>query len=268
MKKLTFKPYLLLLAIIIGNFDALFQVAHTEQLNYKKFNSIKKNIDQLHNISNAHSECLIQIQQQLSENQQNINTLRGHIQNIQHEILSINNNQTELYKKLDEVFNYQKKIHTTHDIHQLPNTPRSEFKIPTTNTTNVNSVSVTKDTHDRVYKQAVSLVLEKKQYDQAIQKFQIFIKDYPNSSYQANAHYWLGQLYYNKNDKEKASYYFALVTKNYPTSLKAPEALLKIGIIMQEANKKDKAKIIYQQINKLYPNSNAAKQAKKHLIHL
>lgn len=51
------------------------------------------------------------------------------------------------------------------------------------------------------YNAAVSLALEKKQYDEAIAAFQSFVKKYPDSTYQPNANYWLGQLYYNKGKK-------------------------------------------------------------------
>ena len=50
------------------------------------------------------------------------------------------------------------------------------------------------------YNAAVSLALEK-QYDQAISAFQSFVKQYPKSTYQPNANYWLGQLFYNKGKK-------------------------------------------------------------------
>lgn len=63
------------------------------------------------------------------------------------------------------------------------------------------------------YNAAVSLALEKKQYDQAITAFQSFVKQYPKSTYQPNANYWLGQLYYNKGKKDDAAYYYAVVVK-------------------------------------------------------
>lgn len=231
----------------------------------RQFNTDQR-INQLHQISNAHSECLIQIQQQISENQKNIDMLRNHIQNIQHHIINMNNDQQISYKKLNEILNFYNKTHAMNSDNQL-----STINIEKTKKYNTmkNTDVIIQSTHDHIaYKHAVSLVLEKKKYDQAIQAFQDFIKNYPNSDYQSNAHYWLGQLNYNKNRKNEASYYFAIVTKNYPKSPKAPEALLKIGIIFQETQRKDQAKMIYQQINKLYPNSDIAKLAKQHLAHL
>lgn len=261
-KKLIFELYIFLLIILIYNFNIIVGCVYAHHFNHKTYN-FDKNINILHHISNAHSECLIQIQQQLSKNQHDLNILRGDIQDIQHHILQINNNQKETYKKLNEILNNYDKTYTNNNNNLQLSTKSKLTTLPVIKNTNT-----ILDMHEHSYKQAVSLVLDNKKYDQAIHAFQIFIKNYPNSHYQSNAHYWLGQLYYNKNNKDQASYYFALVTKNYPKSLKAPDALLKIGIIMQESNQTDKAKIIYRQIGKLYPTSNAAKQAQKRLKHL
>ncbi|ADV33736.1 tol-pal system protein YbgF [Candidatus Blochmanniella vafra str. BVAF] len=223
--------------------DNYIHVAHAKKI-CSKINLDQK-IKELNRVLDAHSQCLIQLQQQLLENQQDIDTLRSCIQDTQHCIQSMRNtnNTIENYEKICE-----KSRSNTNVINK-----KQQF---------LNNIE------DADYKLAVSLVLEKKQYDRAIQTFQDFIKNYPQSNYQPNAHYWLGQLYYNQNDKNNASYHFALVVKNYPKSSKAPDALLKIGIIMQETNQIDKSKTIYKQLGKLYPNSNAAKHAQKQLTYL
>ncbi|ORM74741.1 tol-pal system protein YbgF, partial [Pantoea deleyi] len=118
------------------------------------------------------------------------------------------------------------------------------------------------------YNAAVALILEKKQYDQAISALQAWVKRYPDSTYQPNANYWLGQLNYNKGKKDDAAYYYATVVKNYPKSPKAAEALFKVGVIMQEKKDTAKAKAVFQQVIKLYPDTDSAKQAQKRLASL
>lgn len=221
-------------------------------------------IQQLTQIFDAHSQCLIQLQQQLSENQQDISIVRGNIQDIQHHILEIVRDQKEIYNKLNQILNDNKQL-SHHNEKQFLESNHNNIEC-FINENIDNKKSNNNDVTD--YKISVALVLEKKQYTKAIQAFQDFIKNHPQSCYQANAHYWLGQLYYNQGRKKDASYHFAWVVKNYPQSLKASDALLKIGMIMQETDQKDKAKTIYRQINKLYPNSDSAKQAQKRLMHL
>ncbi len=90
------------------------------------------------------------------------------------------------------------------------------------------------------------------------------MKQYPKSTYQPNANYWLGQLYYNKGKKDDAAYYYAVVVKIIQIP-KSSEAMFKVGVIMQDKGQSDKAKAVYQQVIKQYPNTDAAKQAQKRL---
>jgi TolA-binding protein len=57
----------------------------------------------------------------------------------------------------------------------------------------------TNQDENQAYDAAVNMVLKEKNYDKAIPAFEGFIKQFPNSSYVPNAHYWLGQLMFNKD---------------------------------------------------------------------
>lgn len=263
-KKNFFCFLLLLTWIIIAIFLILITSSVAYCAIYRNKTDLEQKIKQLTQISDAHSQCLIQLQQQLFENQQDLDKLQGCVQNIEHHIAEIVQNQKESYKTLNQLSNQN-----TNNVKVIDDKIQKLSVIGNTSVGiyNQNKKDIS-NTEEIDYKAAVGLVLEKKQYIQAIQLFQDFIKKYPKSHYQPNAHYWLGQLYYNQGNKNNASYYFALVVKNYPQSSKASDALLKIGIIMQETNQIDKAKIIYRQIGKLYPNSDSSKQAQKRLLHL
>ncbi|URJ23675.1 tol-pal system protein YbgF [Blochmannia endosymbiont of Camponotus sp.] len=259
IKFILFLCKLDIIIILIIHFNIINNnIVYAKDVNHKIDSN--QRINQLHQIYDAHSQCLIQMQQQLSENQRDIDILRGHIQDIQHRISEIIDNQLAS----QHTNNIPNKHNNTRYSNNIPDKLSSYSNIQKSQKIN-NATIIDVDT---AYKQAVSLVLEKKQYNQAIEAFQNFIKNHPESIYQSNSHYWLGQLYYNKGNKHDAAHHFALVVKNFPKSLKASDALLKIGIIMQETEQKDKAKTIYKQVGKLYPNSTAAKQAQKRLIHL
>ncbi|WP_395480259.1 tol-pal system protein YbgF [Candidatus Curculioniphilus buchneri] len=211
---------------------------------------------QLERVFNAHGQILIQLQQQVADNQREIDQLRGQIQENQYQLSQYVNQK----KQVD--------IQTEH----LIKTPIYSSK---ENIKHLSLVENAKDLYlskhrdaDTDYNKALSLVMKKKQYDQAIIAFQNFIKNHPNSTYQSNANYWLGQLNYKKGNSDSAAYYFALVVKEHPQSSKAPESLLKVGIIMQEKGQNDKARAVFKQVGKLYPSADAAKQAQKHLAKL
>ncbi|MCD1126374.1 cell division protein CpoB [Jinshanibacter sp. LJY008] len=218
-------------------------------------------LTQLERISNAHGQLLTQLQQQLSDSQRDIDSLRGQIQTNQYQLEQIVERQKIILQQIDELGS------------KGASSAASTTNTPSTNTvtaasaasTSTSAAATSSGNEKQDYDNAVALALEKKQYDDAITAFQSFVKQYPNSSYQPNANYWLGQLNYNKGKKDDASYYFATVVKNYPKSPKASESMLKVGIIMQEKGEKDKAKAVYQRIISLYANSASAKQAEKRL---
>jgi tol-pal system protein YbgF len=103
---------------------------------------------------------------------------------------------------------------------------------------------------------------------EGLQHLEQFIKNYPQSSYLPNAYYWSGQLLFRQGELSRASHYFAKVLQAFPKSAKCSEAMLKIGIITQKQGDTTKAKAIYQRVVQQYPSSSSAEQAKSRLSQL
>ena len=117
----------------------------------------------------------------------------------------------------------------------------------------------------QVYEQALNYVIKDKNYDASIPAFESFIENYPNSSYRANSHYWLGQLYYQKSQLTKAKANFELVVKQYPNNAKIPDVLEKLGLVAEKQNDAAAAKRYYNQLIKSFPKSKAAARARPKL---
>ncbi|WP_367680259.1 tol-pal system protein YbgF [Candidatus Fukatsuia anoeciicola] len=216
---------------------------------------LEDHIIQLEYIVNTHSQLLIQLQQQLSSLQYDIESLRGQIQNNHHQFNQIFG---QLKLTQQQVNNLIKQ--------EIPG--NIKFNTNTNSTIvpgSVNNTKITVNNDDNAYKQATYL-REIQQYNQAIIVLKKFLTQYPKSVYLPNVNYWLGQLYYSKGEKNIAVSYYAFVVKNYPKSAKSADAMLKVGIIMQDKKQTDKAKIVYQQVIKKYPNSQAAIEAQKKLV--
>ncbi|MEH0876714.1 cell division protein CpoB [Pectobacterium cacticida] len=249
----NFRHHLLGLSLLIG-VAAPWAATAQAPISSVGSGSVENRVTQLERISNAHSQLLTQLQQQISDNQRDIDNLRGQIQENQYQLNQIVERQKQIYQQIDGLSSPSSTA------------PAADGSSPATgNAGAANAVTPSTGDVNADYNAAVALVLEKKQYDQAITAFQAFVKKYPDSTYQPNANYWLGQLNYNKGKKDDAAYYFANVVKNYPKSPKSAEALLKVGVIMQEKGQVDKAKAVYQQVVKMYPNTESAKQAQKRL---
>ncbi|AOR64610.1 cell division protein CpoB [Pectobacterium wasabiae] len=252
----NFRRHLLGLSLLVGVAVPWAATAQAPISNVGS-GSVEDRVTQLERISNAHSQLLTQLQQQMSDNQRDIDSLRGQIQESQYQLNQIVERQKQIYQQIDGLSSQSSSTPTT------GSAPAAAVGTDT-GAANTAAPASTGDANSD-YNAAAALVLEKKQYDQAISAFQAFVKKYPDSTYQPNANYWLGQLNYNKGKKDDAAYYFANVVKNYPKSPKSSEALLKVGVIMQEKGQADKAKAVYQQVVKMYPNTESAKQAQKRL---
>lgn len=99
----------------------------------------------------------------------------------------------------------------------------------------------------------------------AIESFESFLKNNPQSDYAANALYWIGECYYTLSDLPKAKEAFLKVFEVYPKSYKAPDALLKLGYTLSALKEQEKAKVIFQKIITSYPSSPAAIKARERL---
>ena len=78
------------------------------------------------------------------------------------------------------------------------------------------------------YSQAFN-VLKEGDYAKAISEFRSFMQTYPESRYQVNAQYWLGEAYYASRDYKSALGVFQGIVNKNPESSKALDAELKIG---------------------------------------
>ena len=258
----SFRTHLLSLSLLIG-VAAPWAANAQATISSVGSGSVEDRVTTLERISNAQAQLLKQLQQQLSETQNDIDSLRGQIQENSYQLNQVVERQKGIYQQIDQLSSGGAAAQTGAAAEAATGAAAGSAAAAGAGDTAASAAPTQSGDANTDYNAAVSLVLEKKQYDQAIAAFQAFVKKYPDSTYQPNANYWLGQLNYNKGKKDDAAFYFATVVKNYPKSPKSAEALLKVGVIMQEKGDKAKAKAVYQQVLKLYPNTESAKQAQK-----
>ncbi|ALB62118.1 TPR repeat containing exported protein; Putative periplasmic protein contains a protein prenylyltransferase domain [Cronobacter condimenti 1330] len=259
----NFRHHLLSLSLLVG-VAAPWAANAQAPISDVGSGSVEDRVVQLERISNAHSQLLTQLQQQLSDNQADIDTLRGQIQENQYQLNQIVERQKQILLQIDSLSNGNGGAAAAQGGDQAQNgaaqaTPDAGASAPAA------SAPAQSGDANTDYNAAIALVQDKSRQDEAITAFSNFIKQYPDSTYQPNANYWLGQLNYNKGKKDDAAYYFASVVKNYPKSPKAADAMYKVGVIMQDKGDTAKAKAVYQQVITKYPGTEGAKQAQKRL---
>ena len=216
--------------------------------------SLSEQLVSLERKLDARNRAQVNVQRQLDDLQNEVNELRGITELHTYQLSQVLERQRELYQELDR---------------RVSEALKPANKAPAAIAAPANSVGKVNYsnnlTENEAYDRAVNMVLKDKRYEQAIPEFEAFNQKYPNSSYAANAHYWLGQLLFNKGEMAKARQEFDLVVSDYPESSKRSDAMLKLAMVEQKENNPAKAITIYQKLITEYPNSSAAKLAQPRL---
>ena len=110
------------------------------------------------------------------------------------------------------------------------------------------------------YKAAYALI-RKRQFDASIVALLAFVKNFPQSDFVGNAYYWLGEVYMVQGDASLAVGSFEYVISKFPQHRKIPDALYKAGVAYQNTGNVDKANQLLQRVLAEYPESSAARLA-------
>lgn len=223
--------------------------------------SIGERVTQLEQMLLTRGKAQINIQQQIDDLQQEMNELRGVTETHGYKLEQILNRQRELYQEIDKRLSNASVASPQVNAPELATETTTSVSEPTINYSNNLS-------ENEAYERAVNMVLKDKRYDAAIPEFRAFNAKYPNSTYAANSHYWLGQLLFFKNDFVESEKEFLVVVEQYQDTPKRPDAMLKLGMVAQKLSQNDKAKKIYDQLIAEYPESSAAKLATSRLSSL
>lgn len=205
----------------------------------------------------ARNKAQVNVQRQLDELQTEVNELRGVSELHSHQLKQVLERQRELYQELDR--------RVTEALKPKPSIPTT-IVAPNITTASGDAFNYSDNlTENDAYDRAVNMVLKEKLYEKAIPEFQMFNQKYPESSYAANAHYWLGQLLFNKAAFSEAKVEFQLVVDKYQDSSKRSDAMLKLAMVEQKLNNKPAAIALYQKLITEYPTSSAAQLAQPRL---
>ncbi len=175
------------------------------------------------------------LSQQIDDLQQKVQALQGQLDEANHENQVLSQQLRNFYQDLNQRIGQQQPGAS------------SQTTAPTT----------ASDTEDQAYKVAFDALTAKK-YDDATKLMQKYLNDYPTGKYAANAHYWLGEVYYLQNNLVSAATEMRAVIKQFPTSAKVSDAMLKMAMIYNSQKKYAQAKDELNQIKKQFPNSTAA----------
>ncbi|RMG90126.1 MAG: tol-pal system protein YbgF [Candidatus Dadabacteria bacterium] len=115
-----------------------------------------------------------------------------------------------------------------------------------------------------LYDRAYALYKEGK-HAEAREAFQRFIELYPKTDLTDNAHFWIGESYYDQREFEKAILAYDKVVQEFPRGDKVPSALLKQAFAFDAIGDPVDARILLKKLLREHPSSEQAAIARKKL---
>ena len=230
--------------------------------------TMEQRITYLERMVDSRTEMQHRLQQQLDTMQGEIDELRGAVEVHTNQLEKVLQRQRELYLEIDKrVEALKQAAGQSQSGSGSANRQGSASQSPAQSQQRASQsdqgsqTAGSEQSESDAYDNAVNLILKSREYDKAIPAFQSFIQQFPDSQYAANAHYWLGQLLFNKQKWADAKEQFNVVANRFTDSSKRAEALLKLGIIEQRQGNNGQAKSFFNQVIADYPNSSARKLA-------
>jgi tol-pal system protein YbgF len=190
------------------------------------------------------------VQYQMQMLQEEVRTLRGMVEELNHEIRQLKARQLDDYMDLDRRLSglAADDSSTTRPLNKT-DSPVADSVAPGTDEA---------QHYNNAYNQ-----LKAGKTEDAIALFKKHLTDYPDGKLVANAHYWLGEIYLLQNDLDAARQAFSAVVEQYPANRKASDAAFKLGQVYFLMGDKVKAKS--QLEASAAGNDNAATLAKRYL---
>lgn len=233
------------------------------------------------------NEALLDMQQLMSELQEELRELRGENERLRYELGELKERQRELYIDVDRRLQQMEvsgapaagaaaaaaalppsaapaPVPATRPPSAPAPAPAAAAGTAGAATVATAGPSVTSGAEREAYKNALNLLKEGRNA-QAAAAFRKFLADHPRSGYASNAQYWLGEAYYVSKDYPSAVTEFGKVVSDYPQSTKVADARLKLGFTYYELSDWAKARQTLEDVVKQHSGTTAARLADQRL---
>lgn len=199
-----------------------------------------------------------QLYNQIQQMQEELQSLRGLLEQQTHELEQMKRQQRERYLDLD------------HRLGQLKRTDNDVAAPAAIAPASVVPASLSEEEQvlqDTVQYDAAFQLLKERKYSQAIEAFQALLVSSPGGKKAPYCEYWLGELYLASSpaDLDRAKTHFVTLLTQYPGHVKMPDGMYKLGTVFDRAGDKSKARVTLKRVIKDHAGSQAAKLAEAYL---
>jgi tol-pal system protein YbgF len=102
-------------------------------------------------------------------------------------------------------------------------------------------------------------------FDLAIQEWQEYLRNYPDTDLSDNAQYWIGECLYSKGLFADSVEAWNELLRQFPSSDKVPDARYKKGLALERLGRRSAALVEYRFVADRFPNSEAGRKAREKL---
>jgi tol-pal system protein YbgF len=194
------------------------------------------------------NNSLLDLSQRLEAAQGEVRTLRGQLDELQHQVQQSQTQQRDMYGDVDRRLGVLEGTGVR----------------PAASSGSGTALPVPQG-DDRANYQAAFDLLKDGKYEEAIAGFRQFMTTFPTSALADNAQYWLGEAHYVNKQYPDALRDFRTVLEKYPDSRKTPDALLKIGFCNYELKNWAEARSSLTQVVQRFGDTTAARLASQRL---
>ncbi len=205
---------------------------------------------------------------QLDTLQQEVQSLRGQLEEQGHELRLMKQSQRDRYIDLDKRISLLMSASLSEPKYISAPTPKTEQPIIQTPAKKVNALIASPlapvnlqpptEQSQQSYNDAYNLIRQRK-FDEAEIAFTKFVNNFPNNSLTGNGYYWLGEVKLVQGKSREAIEAFSTVLQNFPGHGKEQDSLYKLGTVSDQLGDTVKAKSYLQDVIRRFPDSKAAK---------
>ncbi len=218
-------------ASIVGLSIASFSASAESEL------SLEQRIQHLEELNQTRNKVQADTSYQLSELQREVRLLTGQVENNSFKLKQIQDRQRDLYRDIESRLS---------GLSSQPAGSSGKTSKPVVNKSTTPAAKNNGETRKKF--EAAFALVRNKDYKAAISAFTAFLSQYPTSSYSANAHFWMGQVYLVQGNLKDAEQQFTLLVSTFPDSSKVAAAKLKLGDIFVKQKKWADAKRYYTDV--------------------
>ena len=244
IKKVTAKAVIYVTAFFIPAF-VLSSLSFTAIAASEDF-SLEQRIRHLEELAQTRNKVQADLTYQLTELQREIRSLTGQVEDNNFKLKQIQDRQRDLYRDIENRLSGLNGAGSNSPA-TINNPTGSNASKPSV----TRPVATTNDASGEVRREfeAAFAMVRNKDYSSAITAFGSFLNKHPSSSYSANAHYWMGQVYLVQNKNDDAAKQFSALISEFPTSGKTGAAKLKLADIYVKQKKWTAAKSLYSEVS-------------------